>query len=134
MDLIYIKSFGIWVVLAIGAILVATFRVEVFLPSFGEQTAHQLGTILYLVVQFVIIYLFIKKMKIKEPKTLLGIGIFWIVITIIFEFVFGHFVMGHSWQKLFADYNLFNGRLWILVLINNLIAPLISRKILEKDN
>ena len=131
MDLIYIKSFGIWIVLAIAAILVATFRVEVFLPSLGEQTAHKLGTILYLVVQFVIIYLFIKKMKIKEPKTLLGIGIFWIVITIIFEFVFGHFVMGHSWQKLFADYNLFNGRLWILVFINNLIAPLISRKILE---
>jgi len=131
MDLIYIKSFGIWVVLAIGAILVATFRVEVFLPSLGEQTAHQLGTILYLVIQFAIIYLFIKKMKIKETKTLLGIGIFWIVITIIFEFVFGHFVMGHSWQKLFADYNLLNGRLWVLVLINNIAAPLISRKIIE---
>ena len=68
-------------------------------------------------------------MKIWDVKTLLLIGIFWAVITIIFEFVFGHYVIGHSWQKLFADYNLFNGRLWVLVLINNIVAPLISGKI-----
>lgn len=68
-------------------------------------------------------------MKVKETKTLLGVGLFWVVITIIFEFVFGHYVMGNSWQKLFADYNLLDGRLWVLVLINNLSAPLISGKI-----
>jgi hypothetical protein len=131
--MLYLKSLGIWFLLTISAIIVATFRVEVLLPPFGEQTAHQLGTILFLIVQFVIIFFFIKKMKIKETKALLGIGLFWLVITIIFEFVFGHYVMGHSWQKLFADYNLLNGRLWVLVLINNIAAPLISRKILEKE-
>jgi hypothetical protein len=124
--MLYIKSLGIWVILAIGAIVVATFRVGVLLPPFGEQTAHQAGTIIYMLIQFVIIYFFIKKMKIKEVKTLLGIGILWVVITIIFEFVFGHYVMGHPWQKLFADYNLINGRLWVLVLINNIVAPIIS--------
>jgi hypothetical protein len=70
-------------------------------------------------------------MKITETRTLLSIGIFWVVLTIIFEFVFGHYVMGHSWQKLFADYNIFNGRLWILVLINNITAPLISGRIIK---
>jgi len=129
--MLYLKSLGVWFILAISAILVATFRVGVLLPPFGEQTAHQLGTILYLIVQFLIIYFFIKKMKIKETKTLLGIGIFWVVITIIFEFVFGHFVMGHPWQKLFADYNLLNGRLWVLVLLNNLAAPLISGRMIK---
>jgi hypothetical protein len=127
--MLYLKSLGIWFLLAISAIIVATFRIAVLLPQVGEQTAHQLGTILYLIVQFLIIYLFIRKMKIRDVKTLLLIGIFWAVITIIFEFVFGHYVIGHSWQKLFADYNLFNGRLWVLVLINNIVAPLISGKI-----
>lgn len=129
--MLYLKSLGIWFLLTISAIIVATFRVGVLLPPFGEQTAHQLGTILFLIVQFVIIYFFIKKMKIKETKTLLCIGLFWLVITIIFEFVFGHYVMGHPWQKLFADYNLLNGRLWIFVLINNIAAPLISGKLIK---
>ncbi|GIK59467.1 MAG: hypothetical protein HND39_06505 [Ignavibacteriota bacterium] len=127
--MLYIKSLGIWFILTISAIIVATFRVNVLLPQFGEQTAHQIGTILFLIVQFIIIYFFIKKMKVKETKTLLGVGLFWVVITIIFEFLFGHYVMGNSWQKLFADYNLLDGRLWVLVLINNLSAPLISGKI-----
>ncbi|MCW8804116.1 MAG: hypothetical protein OQK57_06935 [Ignavibacteriaceae bacterium] len=125
------KSLGIWFILAISAIVVATFRIGVLLPPFGEQTAHQLGTVLYLVVQFSVIYIFIKKIKVKEVKTLLGIGIFWVVITIIFEFAFGHYVMGHPWQKLFADYNLLNGRIWVLVLINNIAAPLVSGKMIE---
>ena len=129
--MLYLKSLGIWFILAVSAILVATLRVSVLLPPFGEQTAHQLGTLLYLIVQFFIIYLFIRRMKIKDVKILLGIGIFWVVITIIFEFVFGHYVMGHSWQKLFADYNLFNGRFWVLVLINNLAAPLICSKVIK---
>jgi hypothetical protein len=111
--------------------LVAIFRNGILLPQFGEQTAHQIGTVLYLIVQFIVIFIFIKKLKIKEIKPLLSIGIFWVVLTIIFEFVFGHYVVGHPWQKLFADYNIFNGRLWVLVLINNLAAPLISGKIIE---
>jgi hypothetical protein len=129
--MLYLKSLGIWFILAISAIAVATFRTGILLPQLGEQTAHQIGTILYLIIQFIIIYLFIKKIKIKETKTLLGIGLLWVFITIIFEFIFGHYVMGHSWQKLFADYNLFSGRLWVLVLINNIVAALISGKIIR---
>lgn len=131
MKALYLKSLGIWFTLAVSAIVVAIFRNDILLPQFGEQTAHQLGTIIYLIVQFIIIFFFIKKMKIKEVKILLGVGIFWVVITIIFEFFFGHYVIGHPWQKLFADYNIFNGRLWVLVLINNLAAPLISGKIIK---
>jgi len=129
--MLYLKSLCIWFILAISAIVVATFRVGILLPPFGEQTAHQLGTILYLTVQFIIIFLFVKNIKIKETKILLSIGIFWVVITVIFEFVFGHYVMGHSWQKLFADYNLLNRRLWVLVLLNNIFASIISGKIIK---
>ena len=129
--MLYLKSLGIWVILAVSAIVVATFRIGVLLPPFGEQTAHQLGTVMFLVVQFIIIFFFIKKLKIKDIKTLLRIGLFWIVLTILFEFYFGHYVIGHPWEKLFADYNLFNGRLWLIVLINNIAAPIISGKIIK---
>jgi hypothetical protein len=54
------------------------------------------------------------------------IGTFWVILTVLFEFGFGHYVAKHSWQKLFADYNIFKGRLWLLVLINNIFAPVFS--------
>ena len=131
--ILYLKAFGIWIILAVSAILVATIRNGVLLPQFGEQTAHQIGTLLFLILQFLIIYLFVKRIKLTETYIALFIGIFWLVLTIIFEFLFGHFVIGHSWEKLFADYNIFKGRLWLLVLLNNVIAPIISSKIIRKQ-
>lgn len=87
--MLYLKSLVIWFVLAISVIIVAAFRVGVLLPQFGEQTAHQIGTVLYLAVQFAVIYFFIKQIKIKKVRRLISIGIFWVTITIIFEFIFG---------------------------------------------
>lgn len=131
MVLLYFKAFGIWVVLAISAIIVAIFRNGVLLPLLGEQSAHQIGTLIFLIVQFVIIYLFIKRINLKENRSALFIGIFWLILTIIFEFLFGHYVMGHPWERLFADYNILRGRLWSFVLLNDLLAPIISNKIIK---
>lgn len=130
--ILYLKAFGIWFILAISAIVVAIFRNEVLLPPFGEQTAHQIGTLLFLIVQFLIIYFFIKRVKLNDTRTALLIGIFWLILTIIFEFLFRHYVIGHTWEKLLADYNFLKGRLWLLVLLNNLIAPIISSKLIKK--
>jgi hypothetical protein len=131
--ILYLKAFGIWLALAISAIIVALFRNGVLLPKFGEQTAHQIGTLIFLIVQFLIIYLFIKQINLKETRTVVSIGIFWLILTVVFEFLFGHYVIGHPWEKLFADYNLVKGRLWLLVLLNDLIAPIISSKLIKNN-
>jgi hypothetical protein len=43
--------------------------------------------------------------------------------TLGFEFPFGRFVEGASWQRLFAEYDLLLGRLWVLVLLSTMLAP-----------
>jgi apolipoprotein N-acyltransferase len=44
-------------------------------------------------------------------------------MTVIFEFGFGHYVAGHSWSHLLADYNLLAGRVWFLFLIWIALLP-----------
>jgi len=39
------------------------------------------------------------------------IGLVWLAMTVAFEFLFGDYVAGHSWDRLLHDYNLFAGRL-----------------------
>ena len=34
----------------------------------------------------------------------------------------------HAWNELLADYNLLNGRLWLLVLVTTLVAPRLAMK------
>jgi hypothetical protein len=53
------------------------------------------------------------------------VGCFWVGLTILFEFVFGHYVLKTSWEVLLADYRIWQGRLWSLVLISEAISPVI---------
>jgi hypothetical protein len=51
------------------------------------------------------------------------IGLTWLALTVAFEFLFGHYVAGHSWRALLNDYDLLAGRLWVLVLAWLALAP-----------
>jgi hypothetical protein len=53
-------------------------------------------------------------------------------LTVLFEFVFGHYVLGNSWDVLLADYRIWQGRLWSLVLISEAIAPVITAWIINR--
>jgi hypothetical protein len=50
-------------------------------------------------------------------------------MTITFEFGFGHFVAGHSWAKLLADYNILQGRVWSLFLVWITVLPFVVFKV-----
>jgi hypothetical protein len=49
----------------------------------------------------------------------------WRGLTVVFEFLFGHYVARHSWSSLLHDYNIAAGRVWVVVLIWVTIAPYI---------
>jgi hypothetical protein len=52
-----------------------------------------------------------------------AVGLIWLGLTLAFEFLFGHYVVGHPWSRLFHDYNLFAGRVWIILLVWIASAP-----------
>jgi hypothetical protein len=43
-----------------------------------------------------------------------------------FEFLAGHFLFGHSWDRLLADYDILHGRIWPVALVVTFIAPLVA--------
>jgi hypothetical protein len=89
----------------------------------GELAAHQLSTFTGLLLIFLAVWLINKKWKMESAIQALYIGLIWLAITILFEFVFGHFVIGHTWDRLFADYNILAGRIWILFLAGITFMP-----------
>ncbi|MBD2081566.1 hypothetical protein [Leptolyngbya sp. FACHB-17] len=46
-----------------------------------------------------------------------------------FEIVLGRFILGYSWERIAADYNLFQGGLMLMGLILLLLAPWIAAKL-----
>lgn len=125
MKSIYIQAVGVWIALLILAIINGAIRNGVYGPRIGnELVAHQISTVTCIVLFLTVMYVFLKFTGAEYTEhDLLIIGFMWLVMTIVFEFLFGHYVMGNPWSKLFADYNILKGRVWSLVLLTTLGGP-----------
>jgi hypothetical protein len=107
-------------VVAIGT---AVFRVSVITPRSGEQTAHVIGTLILCLLIFIITWFSIVWIRPPSAWVAFFVGLIWLAMTVSFEFLAGHYLFGNPWDKLLADYNIFKGRIWILVLITILLCP-----------
>ena len=56
------------------------------------------------------------------------IGIQWILMTLIFEFIFGFYIAHKSIDKIHQTFNLLKGDLFIIVLFVSLLSPVIVTK------
>ncbi|MDT3695359.1 MAG: hypothetical protein ROY99_03135 [Ignavibacterium sp.] len=123
-----------WFAFSFVAILNGVIREATYKDLVGDLAAHQISTVTGIIFFGVIFYFIFKKWKIETKDHALILGFIWLVLTILFEFGFGHYVMGNSWDKLLFDYNLSEGRIWGLFLFWLLIAPYIFYKLLSKNN
>lgn len=121
MKIIILYMLG-WIGLVILAITNGTLREKTYGQFVGELTAHQLSTFTGIVLLGIYIWIFMGFIPIESSEQAILIGIIWLIMTVIFEFVFGHFVMNQPWHKLFHDYNILKGRVWSLMLIWTLIS------------
>jgi len=117
-----------WIGIVIIAIMNGVIRDAVYGKRLGELLAHQISTFTLIVLSGLYIWLLSLTWKITSPSQALAIGLIWLALTVAFEFLFGHYVVKHPWTRLFQDYNLLEGRIWVLVLIWITIAPYVFYK------
>jgi hypothetical protein len=112
-----------WVPMVLIAIANAVLRENVFAKRLSELQAHQVSTATGVLLFGIYIWVITRIWRPESPGHAFTIGLTWLGLTVAFEFLFGHFVMGHPWSRLFYDYNVFIGRLWVIVLIWVALAP-----------
>ncbi|HYW77168.1 MAG TPA: hypothetical protein VFA48_11180 [Gammaproteobacteria bacterium] len=112
-----------WPGMVLLAILNGTLREKLYGPHVPELLAHQVSTVVLIALLGIYLWILTVFFRIETVRQALLIGGLWLALTVIFEFLFGHWVMGHSWETLFGDYNLARGRIWLLVLIWTAISP-----------
>jgi hypothetical protein len=114
-----------WIPLVFIAIANAMLREHVLVKHLNELQAHQASSATAMLLFGIYIWGMIRIWKPVSTRQAIGIGLIWLGLTVAFEFLFGHFVVGHPWSRLFHDYNLFAGRVWIIVLLWVTLAPYI---------
>ena len=115
---------GIPIAIANGLI-----RTSLYMQFLTELHAHQLSALSFIVLFGFYVWFVLKWLKLSSAQKALQLGLVWLVLTVGFEFLFGHFVMGNPWASLFHDYNLLAGRVWVLVLIWITAAPSVFYRI-----
>ena len=81
------------------------------------------GTAITILIYLAYLWLSFDRLRIVERREAWMLGALWLLLTVAFEFGFGHYVVGHPWRRLFADYELLAGRVWLLFLICVLLGP-----------
>ena len=115
----------------VAAFLNGALRELLLVRLVGEQVGHVLSVFLLSGAIFGITYLFITAQRPLPASTLLRMGLFWLLLSLLFEFGFFHYVMHEPWSTLLADYNIFRGRLLVVVWLTTVFAPLICGKIIH---
>lgn len=112
-----------WVVMLLASIANGAVRDFTYGKQMSELAAHQLSTATSVVLLGVIIRGFVHFFPPASGQEALVIGLFWVTLTIAFEFLFFHFIGGHSWTQLRANYDVSKGRVWVVVPVWIAIAP-----------
>ena len=122
-----IKYALFWFPMLAIAILNGALR-DLWYKSFlGELMAHQLSTITLILFFGLFIGFVFQRYPPTSSSQAILIGIMWVMMTLAFEFGFGLW-RGNSWDKLFQDYNVIEGRIWVFIPLWVLFAPFLFHK------
>ena len=115
----------LWFGLVVLAILNGLARENLYRRRLGELPAHQASTTSFILLIGLYVWIFSTVLPLESAGQAFLVGVIWLFMTIIFEFIFGHYVMKKPWQVLFTDYDIRKGRVWILILLWTLFSPLV---------
>jgi hypothetical protein len=112
-----------WFVLLAVAMLNGALRESTYGKYVSELSAHQISCVTGILLFAVVIRQYVRRWPPASAREAWRIGLFWMALTVAFEFLFFHYIGGHSWEVLLANYDMSAGRLWPLILLWVAVAP-----------
>lgn len=118
-----LKYIPAWVRMLFIAIANGVLRQVWYAKYLSALQARLLSTLIGALLIGIYIWGFVRSWEPASARQTVVIGMVWLGLTMTFEFLFGHFVAGHSWPRLLQDYNLLAGRFWSLLLLWVAVTP-----------
>ncbi len=126
---VWLKTTVLWLAILVLAILNGMLREKALIPAFGSFVAFiASGAILSLCI-FLVAFSAVPWYGPLAIRHWLIVGLFWLLLTLAFEFSFGLFVQNKTWAELFDAYTFRGGNIWPIVLAVTFISPWLAAKI-----
>lgn len=121
------RAMRVWLLLVVAMVANGAFRAMVLEPRIGAEPAQVVSVATGIALILLITRPFVRGVGDLSLRRRTEIGGAWVALTVLFEFGFGHSVMGASWADLLANYDLLQGHLWPLVLAVLAMSPFLWR-------
>jgi hypothetical protein len=122
-NIVILKYAIAWIPMVFIAVANGAIRQLGYEKLLGELSAHQLSCLMGIILFLLYTWCLSLYWPIESSRQAFTIGLIWLTLTIAFEFLFMHYGAKVPWERLFHDYNILDGRLWVLVLIALLLLP-----------
>jgi uncharacterized PurR-regulated membrane protein YhhQ (DUF165 family) len=124
-----LKAAALWLVILVLAVLNGALRDQMIIPvigSLGGLVAS--GTILSVCI-FLVAFVAAPWYGPLASRQWLRVGLFWLLLTLVFEFSFGRFVQHKAWVELLDAYTFRGGNIWPVVLLTTFLSPWLAARI-----
>lgn len=122
---VFLYPLGVWVLLAVVAVLNGGFRELVLIPRIGEYPGHVVSTAILVIAILVASFGYFRWIAIEYTQAeLVMIGVLWTVLTVGFEFLVGY-IENTPVAVTLGQYNVLAGQVWIAVPLALLVSPLL---------
>ena len=103
-------------------------REALYKDRVGTEAAHYISTATLIALLSIYMARLQRRWPIPSGREAAQIGASWVALTIGFEFGFGRYVAGQSWGELRDQYDITDGKVWILVPLFMAVAPSVLRR------
>jgi hypothetical protein len=123
-----LRAVAVWMLILIFAIANGLFRDVVLLPRLALPLAFVTSSVMLSLIIFGLAFALSPRLKLTTPGYGLSVGSLWLGLTLLFEFGFGGWVQGRSWEELLQAHTFENGNVWPLVLLATFLAPVVAQR------
>ncbi|KAA3609667.1 MAG: hypothetical protein DWQ05_22305 [Calditrichaeota bacterium] len=127
--LLFLKACLVWLLMMVFAVGNGLFRDNFLASQLNPAIALPLSGITLSILILLITYFTLPILGKHPPQTYIFIGAQWVLTTLAFEFIFGHFVAGKPWPEILQIFKVWQGNFFLIALVVTFIAPVTVAKL-----
>ena len=117
------RGLAVWLIIILAESIHGTLRQLLIAPIIGDLPARRIAFVVGMLLIFLIAYCFIRWISAPSTKSLFAVGVMWMILTLVFEFGLGIFVLNFSLERMLEDYDVSRGGLMGFGLVFVIFAP-----------
>lgn len=129
--MLIVKALAVWLLILLLAITNGVLRESVLLPTLGLPSGMIVSGLVLCALILIVSYLALPWLAVHKRKQQWSLGLFWLFLTLGFEFSFAA-LQGQSLVEILAAYTFTDGNLWPVVLVVTALAPRLMARLRER--